>query len=302
MRRSTTMVWTTLIATLVAAPLLHDSVADAKPRPKPKTKQQTIKAHMNRATKAHKAGKFEVALTELEAAYELDPQPKLLFAIAQVQSKLDRCDGAIENYKKFLDTTKDKQKRAIVKQAIDACETKLAAAPAPAPEPAADGNGVFGDQKVETAPSPSTVPEPPPEPAPVTEPVIDQDDSPLPPAAPVSTTTRMTSNGGSAWYTDVLGDVLVVGGLGAGVASVLLYTKARGELDDAEGATSLASYEQLVSKAHDHRTYSIILGGAGAALVVSGIVRYALHGSGESPTVAVVPAQGGGLVTYGGGF
>lgn len=300
--RSTTTVWTSLIATLVAMPLLHAPVADAKPRPKPKNKAQTIKAHMNRATKAHKAGKFEVALTELEAAYELDPQPKLLFAIAQVEAKLDRCDGAIENYKKFLATTKDKQTHAIVQQAIEACETKLAAAP---PPPAPSGDGVFRDQKVETTPPPSTVPEPTPapEPAPTpapAEPVIEHDDSPLPPSSPVSATT--TTSGGSAWYKDVLGDVLVVGGLGAGVASVFLYTKARGELDDAEGATSLASYEQLVSKAHDHRTYSIILGGAGAALVISGIVRYALHGSDESPAVAIVPTASGGLVTYGGGF
>ncbi len=284
MGRSTTMVWTTLIATLVATPL----VVEAKPRPKPRNKQQTIKAHMNRATKAHKAGKFEVALTELEAAYELEPQPKLLFAIAQVQAKLDRCDGAIENYKKFLDTTKDKQKKSIVKQAIDACEKKIASAaveatPPPSPEP---------------EPTPAPMPEPTP--APPAEPLIEHDDSPLPAATPVATTTTTTAH--SPWYKDVLGDVLVVGGLGAGVASVLLYTKARGELDDAEGASSLASYEQLVSKAHDHRTYSIILGGAAGALVVSGIVRYALHGSGEKRTVAIVPTASGGLVTFGGGF
>src|SRR5690349_4332587 len=102
--RNAPIAWSILVATLAATTL----VADAKPRSKPKNKKQELKAHMNRATKAHKAGKFEVALTELEAAYALEADPKLLFAMAQVEQKLDRCGAAIDNYEKFLKTTKDK--------------------------------------------------------------------------------------------------------------------------------------------------------------------------------------------------
>jgi hypothetical protein len=298
-------------------------LADAKPKggkgKKPQTKAQQIKAHMNRATRAHKAGKFDVALTELQAAYDLDPQPKLLFAIAQVDAKLDRCGDAIDNYEKFLASTKDKQKQSIVKQAIAACKTKLAEAePAPAPEKS--GDGVFRDKKPEepeppatesvtatigTTTSPATEsPAPPAETAP---PPAAVEPSPLPADdAPPGIGPKHVDSGPppakAHWYKDMVGDVLVVGGLAAGIGSLLMYTSARGDLDDAEAAPTIDAYQQLVSQAHDRRTYSVILAGAGGALVLSGIVRFALHGSSETKAVAITPTTGGGLVTYGGAF
>src|SRR4051794_16867061 len=94
------------------------SPALAKPKAKGKGKPAaTAKVHIDKATKAHKEGKFDVALTELQAAYEIDPQPKLVFAIAQVQAKLGDCPSAVDSYTKYLSTTKDKQKQAVVKQA-----------------------------------------------------------------------------------------------------------------------------------------------------------------------------------------
>ena len=120
---------------LALAPL----AADAKPFRKNKGKGNAkieAKKHMDKGAKAHKDGNFDVALTELQAAYALDPQPKLLFAIAQVQVKLDNCPDAIANYEKFLATEKSKQKQAVVKQAIEACNQKVAAAtPATLPPP-----------------------------------------------------------------------------------------------------------------------------------------------------------------------
>lgn len=295
-----------LIAMLVTTPL----AADAKP--KPRTKAQSVKAHMNRAAKAHKAKKFEVALTELEAAYAIDPQPKLLFAIAQVQAKLDRCDGAVDNYEKFLASTKNKQTQSIVKQAIAACKTKIAAAaPAPARTPPPDDT-VFRDKKpIETTPRSveMKVADPrPPEPvlelAP--EPTHVEDDAP-PSLGPPSLGRAESppSPGGTPWYKDVVGDALVVGGLAAGAASVFMYMKATGELDDAEAAGSLDQYEDGIARAHDHRTYAVIFAGAGVVLLGGGLLRYALHDRGETRPpggVALAPTSGGAVVTWGGGF
>src|SRR6185503_10681618 len=92
----------------------------------------------------HKAGKCDVALTELQAAYAIDPQPKLMYAIAQVYAKLDKCEEAIEHYEKFNAATKDKSKQAVVQQAIDACKQKLADAKPDKPE---KGDGVFRAKK-----------------------------------------------------------------------------------------------------------------------------------------------------------
>jgi tetratricopeptide (TPR) repeat protein len=274
----TALVIATVLPTLVAAP----RVASAKPKSaKPTATDRSAKAHMNRAAKAHKAGKFDVALTELEAAYAIDPQPKLLFAMGQVQQKLDRCDDAITNYEKFLATTTDKQQQTVVHQAISACMKKLADEPAPAPAASTSEPSVFRDQKPD-------------------EPAMESDDTPL--AAPEPARSEATTRRESPWYKDVLGDALVVSGIASTAASVVLYLSARSDLDAAEAAGSLADYEVLVQQAQDRRTYSIVLGAAGGALIGAGLLRYALRDSGEKQSVALAPLSGGGLVTWGGGF
>src|SRR5262249_8558361 len=64
-----TMRWFVIACVLGSvSPVLADGKAEAK-------------AHVERATAAHAAGRFADALEELTAAYGLDPQPELLFAI-----------------------------------------------------------------------------------------------------------------------------------------------------------------------------------------------------------------------------
>jgi tetratricopeptide (TPR) repeat protein len=115
-----------LVVALLALPL----VASAGPKDKDKAKQ-----HIQKATDAHQAGKYDVALTELQAAYELDPQPDLLYAIGQVHVKLGRCDEAIVSYEKFLATKPPKEPASAAQEAIDNCKKELAAAPPPPPPP-----------------------------------------------------------------------------------------------------------------------------------------------------------------------
>lgn len=257
------------------------ATADAKPF------RESAKSHIDKATKAHKAGKFDVALTELKAAYEIDPQPKLVFAMAQVEAKLGNCDDAIEHYNQFLASTKDKSKQAVVKQAIAAC------VPAPAV--------VEGPPPVQDA-TPSPPPEPPPSPPP---PVVEPPPPPPPKPTPVvvAPPPAATITTKRPFYRDVLGDVLVVGGVAAGVVSFVEYRGATSDLDDAEAAPTLAEYNDLVSSAHDKRNLSLAFAGGSAVLLVAGVVRYAMHGGGETRTaVAVVPTTSGGLVTWSGGF
>jgi tetratricopeptide (TPR) repeat protein len=245
--------------------------------------RESAKSHIDKATKAHKAGKFDIALTELQAAYEIDPQPKLLFAMAQVEAKLGNCDDAIDHYNQFLTSTKDKAKQAVVKQAIAAC--------VPAP--------VEGPPPVDVvAPTPAEpAPPPPPPPPPVVEapkpaPIV------VAPPPPVATITTKRP-----FYRDVLGDVLVIGGAAAGVVSFVEYRGAVNDLDDAESAPSLTAYNDLVAQAHDKRNLSLAIAGGSAVLLITGVVRFAMHGGGETrAAVAVVPTSTGGLITWSGGF
>ena len=256
-------------------------IAGAKPF------RESAKSHIDKATKAHKAGKFDVALTELQAAYEIEPQPKLVFAIAQVEAKLGNCDSAIEHYNLFLASTKDKAKRAVVKQAIAACKPKVEE-----PPPAAIVEEPPPAPVVEEAPPPAPVVEPPPPPPPPKPaPVV---------VAPPPTATVTTKR---PFYRDIVGDVLVLGGVAAGVVSYVEYRGAVADLDDAESAPSLTAYNDLVASAHDKRNLSLAIAGGSAVLFVAGIVRFAMHGGGETRTaVAVVPTSTGGLITWSGGF
>lgn len=94
------------------------------------------KAHVARATQAHKQGRFDDARVELEAAYALTPKPELLYALGQVHAKLGRCDDATAYFRRFAATQSDPQVARVIDQAIAAC--KPAAPPPPvAPPPAA---------------------------------------------------------------------------------------------------------------------------------------------------------------------
>ncbi len=113
---------------LVIAMLALPVVAFAGPR-----EQKAAEAHVDKATEAHGAGNYEVALTELQAAYALDPQPNLLYAMGQVHVKLGHCDEAIASYEQFLATNPEPEPAALANEAIASCKAQE---PPPPPEPA----------------------------------------------------------------------------------------------------------------------------------------------------------------------
>jgi hypothetical protein len=116
-----------LVAALVALPM----VAFAGPKDK-----EEAQKHIAKATEAHQASKFDVALAELEAAFALDPQPDLLYAIGQVHVKLNNCPVAISFYERFLETKPGPEPAAAANEAIKTCRTQLEAQPPPVVEPA----------------------------------------------------------------------------------------------------------------------------------------------------------------------
>jgi hypothetical protein len=261
-------------------------------------KKEEAKAHITKATKAHKEGHFEEARVELEAAYALDPNPDLLYALGQVSAKLGKCGEATTYFKRFGATQKDPKVAKVVDQAVAACK--------PASEPAANPSPSSG-----TAPSSDTPPPPPDRSTPPGDKPSPSMDKP-PPVAPRSqpfapaATAPVATGQRSPWYKDKLGDGLVLGGIVATVIGIVEYSGALSDLDTAENrmsTTTLARYNELVDSAHGKRTASIVLFGAGGALITGGIVHYVLHGrTTESHAIGVAPARGGGVVSYEGSF
>ena len=265
-------------------------VAAAGPKP-------DARMHVDRATKAHRAGKFEEALTELRAAYAIEPKPELLFAIGQVYTKLGRCSEAGDAYRRFLATGANPKSAPVIRQAIDSCKPRTATPPEPAPPPP-------------TTPPPAATPQPPPEPppgppqltqltpAPPAEPVRAQPQRPAEPS-PRPAPRQPSPPGPSPWYRDVVGGALVVGGIVSIAAGTVVYRGAVTDLDEAEGSPSHDRYVDLVDGARTKRLYSVALFGGGLALVGAGALRFVMRSRRtEVRRVAITPARGGGLVTW----
>ncbi len=215
--------------------------------------------HIGRAMQAHEKGDFSVALAELEAAYAVAPRPELLYAIAQVHVKLDRCADAVAFYERFLATKPGPQDTADTKQAIQTCKAKQQQAAPPPPD--------------RTPPPPP--PSPPPQSAPTTRP----------------------------WYTDKLGDALVIGGAVSTIVGLVVYSGARSDISDANAAPSYQEHVDLVDDAESKRTLSVVLIGGGVALITAGVLHYMLGDRRIEPrSLAVVPTSEGGLVTWIGRF
>jgi tetratricopeptide (TPR) repeat protein len=258
-----------------------------------KKQKAEAKQHLEKAMTAHQAGNFDEALTELEAAYKLDPDPEDLYALGQVYSKLGKCTEATAYYNKYLAKKKKSPDVAnVVDQAINACT------PAPgtvvnstAPEPTPTG----------TEPTPSTTSSTPTTTEPVPTTTEPATSAPTAAVAPVPPAPGPAAD--HPWYKDKLGDALVAAGIVSGVAGIVVYSSASSDLDSAEKQTTLAQYQSMVDSAHTDRTISVVLIGGGVALIGAGVVRYMLREHGESHSaVAVAPTHGGGLVTWMGGF
>ncbi|HEX8112193.1 MAG TPA: hypothetical protein VF516_30880 [Kofleriaceae bacterium] len=90
---------------------------------------EDAKAHVARASQAHKEGRYDDARVELEAAYALTPKPELLYALGQVHAKLGRCGDATTYFQRFAAAQHDPQVAKVIEQAIASCKP---AAPPPA--------------------------------------------------------------------------------------------------------------------------------------------------------------------------
>lgn len=249
---------------------------------------EEAQAHVARATRAHKEGRYDEARVELEAAYALAPRSDLLYALGQVNARLGHCRDAETYFRRYAATQHDPRVARVVDQAIAACQ------PAAAPALAIDG------------PPPATpAPIPPP---PASRPASIPPPPASRPAAPFAATrtapVAVAPPPPRRWYQDKLGDGLVLGGFVAGAVGLVEVRSARSDLDAAEDrtrTTTLVRYQALVDGAHGKRTAAILLFGGGGALIASGVIRYALHaGDAEAGGVSVAPLRGGGVVSYAG--
>lgn len=207
--------------------------------------------------KAFAEGRYEDAARILERAYASEPDPALLFAWAQAERYAGRCDVAVPLYREYLKEEPPADVRALTREAIVACGE----------DP--DRTGV---------PEPEAAPEPEPEVAPEPEPEV-------PPDEPA----RAHPAARDAWGHALTWSGVAVAGVGAGLLGAA--HQRRGE---AERAGDEQAYRNALQGAPVMSRAGIGLLAGGGALLVAGVVRFAIvaaRGRGEpSPAQASTPA------------
>jgi hypothetical protein len=222
------------------------TVASAQPAA-PSSNAAAADAKIKSATAHYTNAEMGAALADLAEAYHLDPRPDLLYAMAHIEVELGDCTGAVAHLKQYLGTNPTAAAREAAEKAKAACEQKL---------------GITN-----VAPKADDKPATPVAPTPI-------EPQPVKPAEPATITVERP------FYSDLLGDGLAIGGLVSGATGGVLYLMARKDIDSSETAATLQAHEDLVNKAHDLRTYAVIAGAVGGALVIGAVVRWTMHGGG----------------------
>jgi hypothetical protein len=87
---------------------------------------KAAKVHHDEGVKYYNIGRFEEAIKEFEAAYDLDPHPTLLFNLAQCHRQRGGSERAIFFYKRYLQMAPQAKDRPEVEKRIQELEEILA--------------------------------------------------------------------------------------------------------------------------------------------------------------------------------
>ncbi|HTR51385.1 MAG TPA: hypothetical protein VMJ10_11805 [Kofleriaceae bacterium] len=231
--------------------------------------------HNDRATRAYNVQDWTTALREYKAAYEIEPKPDTLWAIAQTQRLSGDCRSAVLTYRAYMRGASSAGANA-AEQWIQQCQATIEAQ-----QRAAD------DVMKQPAPvTPAPAPQPAPQPAPT--PVQHKPEAPR-----------------SAW-ADPLGDTLGVLSVAALVGGGYFLLSGNSDMSAAASKPTYQMYTKAVDDARSEQntgTYALIGGGVLAGLAVWRFVAVATrHDNATIQAFTPVPVPGGAVVTYGGSF
>jgi tetratricopeptide (TPR) repeat protein len=260
------------------------AVAAERPRPaagdsttsKANEVQRAAQLHHNAGIESYLAGRYDHAISELEKAYALVPDPILLFNIAQAHRKKGANEKALGFYRRYLKEAPQAPDRPDVERRIDEIEDALRAASDPT-------------RPVVPAPEPlRLVPPPPPTVArPRTMPAPQQGDTALAEGSESDDAT------GGQWKTVAGVVAIVAGGAAVAVGTWLLVR------DPAPVACNApAGAECNESSAKRPAAGWAALGAGGLAAVLGGVLVY----QGRDTAATATALRDGGLMTLAGRF
>jgi tetratricopeptide (TPR) repeat protein len=228
--------------------------------------QERARGLNRKAMTQYDLGRFDDAIRLFQEAYEVFPEPKILFNLAQAFRKKQAYKEALESYRSYLRNAPGAPNRAVVEERIKELEQLIAS------QQASDAKPPDG---VTSVPPPVVGPQKP---------------------APSLTTTPIDT--GRRWYQDPVGWTLAGSGAVAAAAGVAFLVHASSQQDDL-ATTSEADRDGLRDDIHRNQLLGGVALGVGGALVVAGAVKFVLTERSRSRSgthLAVVP---GGLLVYG---
>ncbi|MGZ3427762.1 MAG: tetratricopeptide repeat protein [Polyangia bacterium] len=180
------------------------------------TGKATATEHLVRGSRLYEQGRYDEAIAELKAGYAIDARPDFFYALGQAERKRGDCKAAIGWYQRYVDSGPSTQRTVATLVQIDRCKQELASATPVTPPPR---------PPVEAPPPQAVTPPPPPPPAApptVSEPPPPATAAPVAEAAPPrDSTPPRTTPIYKRWWLWTIVAVVVVGGVGAGVAVAL---------------------------------------------------------------------------------
>jgi tetratricopeptide (TPR) repeat protein len=217
----------------------------------PKVSNPVAHAHIVSGNAYYRAMEFEKALDEYKAGLQLEDAAIFLYNMGQCYRFLHRWDDAAWVYRRFLDRADPEQ--ALVERVegfIREAEARSRTEPQPRSSREPSGPVARGSD-ARHAPGPATA------------------------SDPAKRTTWIVH--GEPWYLDGVGWALVGGGIvGVGVGGWFLADAA--DLSNRANATTIEPERAALHyRVTNRRTLAAIVGGAGAGLLIAGVVKLVIH-------------------------
>lgn len=245
-----------VLCVLVAGPTL--AVAEEEIA-KPTT--PAAQEHLTKGVRLYRLGDFEEAIKEYKAGALVEEAAIFYYNLGQSYRKLGNYDKAIWNYQRFLDRAKPLP--AAYKVAVEGfiremtAEKEQAARNTPPTGPAPGPNETpVSANSVASAPQVVTVVEP-----------------------------------GEPWYADRVGWGIAATGVVSSSVAIWLVLDAKGLDDDADAQSSQAKQVELHDRADSRRLAGTIIGVAGGAALVAGIIKLAVTPSAREQPVKASSAD-----------
>ena len=273
----------------LAALLAFAAPARAAPR------SRAAKAQFAKGVAAYRKDDYAGASAAFGKSYAVEVDVETLFAWAQAERKQGDCEKAIVLYGKLLVSKLPAANKTVVRDQLEECEriiaddqtaARAAAGKATAERAEADrGRQAEADRAAKAD--------------------ADRDArAKADRAAALQFANPPVVTTSSPWYDDGLGDTLAILGIASvGVGIAMLMS---GHAADADSRSPSLTYQQFLAlddKAKSRGTLGVIAGGAGAGLLVLGVIRYATRSTGDEKTnVTAWLGGGGGVLAVAGRF